>query len=130
MARLLVVEDQADVSDVLTEALRSRGYQVETAGDAFSARVALNAGSFDLMIADMVMPGRRDGDLARDAVAKGVQVVLMSGHPDRINETHDEFAFLAKPFSLDVLFDAVERALSESGATVDAAGPARARIAK
>ena len=132
MARLLVVEDQTDVGDVLTEALRTHGFDVVTVGDATSARAALNAEKFDLMIADMVIPGRRDGELANDAWAKGLQVVLMSGHPDRIAEAHGRFAFLAKPFSLDALFDVVERALTETTSAADAeerSGSPRAQTA-
>jgi DNA-binding NtrC family response regulator len=114
MARLLVVEDHTDVCEVLAEGLLAHGFDVVTAGSAAAARVALDSQSFDVMIADMVMPGGCDGNLANHAATKGARVILMSGHPDRFNETHEAFAFLTKPFSIGALLDVVQRALANS----------------
>jgi DNA-binding NtrC family response regulator len=120
MARLLIVEDQVEVGDVLAESLLSDGFDVVVVKTAAEARAALDAEKFDLMVADMVLPGRRDGGLAEAAIAKGAQVILMSGHPDHIEEAHEAFAFLAKPFSLGAFLDVVQRALGRSSAEVGA----------
>ena len=65
-ARLLLVDDDADLLVVLAEQLRDDGYDVATARDGVEALRRLESGWPDLVIVDMMMP-RRDGlSLARD----------------------------------------------------------------
>jgi two-component system response regulator MprA len=55
--RVLVVDDEPAVRESLSRSLRFEGYQVELAGDGYSALDALRAGHHDLVILDVMMPG-------------------------------------------------------------------------
>ena len=56
--RLLVVDDEPDICDILVDWLTPRGYVVETAGDADEALARLAQGGVDGMILDLHLPGR------------------------------------------------------------------------
>ena len=89
--RILVVEDEEAVRAVIGEQLQSLGYQVAQAGNAEQALEQLRAGRFDLLLTDVVMPGRLNGKGLSDEVARlwpDTRIVFMSGYPE--NElTHD-----------------------------------------
>lgn len=54
--RILVVEDDLSIRQLNTEMLKRAGYEVDAAEDGAAAWEALNAGSYDLLITDNVMP--------------------------------------------------------------------------
>lgn len=56
-AHILMVEDEIAVANELSQFLERRGYQVTPAGDGNEAMARLSAGSFDLIITDIRMPG-------------------------------------------------------------------------
>ncbi len=102
--RILVVEDEESVRAVISEQLQSLGYDVEQAGNAEQALVQLRAGRFDLLLTDVVMPGRLNGKGLSGEVARlwpETRIVFMSGYPE--NElTHNGpldggVMFMAKP---------------------------------
>ncbi len=118
--RILVVEDEEEIADYLVSGLREEGYTVEHATDGESARLELQAGSWDLVILDWWLPGvdgltvlrryrQASGDApvlfltARDAVSDRVRG-LDAGADD----------YLCKPFAFDELLARV-RALTRRG---------------
>ena len=83
--RILVVEDEPAVRAIVGEQLRSLGYDVQLAGDADQALALLRDHQFDLMLTDVVMPGRLNGKGLADEVGRswpGVRVVFMSGYSE------------------------------------------------
>ena len=56
MARILVVDDEPGVREMLTDALTMQGHTVSPAGDGFEALASLRADSFDLVVSDINMP--------------------------------------------------------------------------
>jgi CheY-like chemotaxis protein len=80
-----VVEDQADVRRVVAAQLDSLGYQVIEAEDGASALAVLSSDrSVDILLTDMVMPGKPQGSaLAEQAriIRPGIGVILMTGYP-------------------------------------------------
>ena len=58
---ILVVEDEESVRAIVGEQLRSLGYNVRQAGNAEEALAELHAHRFDLVLTDVVMPGRLNG---------------------------------------------------------------------
>jgi two-component system copper resistance phosphate regulon response regulator CusR len=54
--RILVVEDEAEIADFLVRGLREEGFTVEHVDDGEAARIALNAGGFDLVLLDWWLP--------------------------------------------------------------------------
>jgi two-component system, NtrC family, nitrogen regulation response regulator NtrX len=117
-AKILVVDDEADIRGLLQEILVEEGYDVEIAANAAEARQARNRGSHDLVLLDIWMPDIDGISLLREwsaALAHGAPVVMMSGHgtvETAIEATRlGAFDFVEKPLSLAKLLRTVERAL-------------------
>ena len=117
-ARILVVDDEADIRGLLKEILSEEGYEVEVAANAGEARVSRAAQAPDLVLLDIWMPDTDGISLLREwSVNDGLDcpVVMMSGHgtvETAVEATrlgaHD---FVEKPLSLTKLLRTVERAL-------------------
>lgn len=83
--RILVVEDEEAVRAIVGEQLRSLGYDVHLAGDAEQALALLRVHPFDLVLTDVVMPGRLNGKGLADEVGRSwpaTSVVFMSGYSE------------------------------------------------
>lgn len=104
--RLLLVEDDMLVRDVVAPALRSAGFLVKTADSGDEAYGILQGGQqFDIVFSDVVMPGKLSGvDLAERIAVQfpSVHVVLASGYSDRLSSTI-KARILPKPYDLPVL---------------------------
>jgi DNA-binding NtrC family response regulator len=127
MARenILVVDDEPDMRDALTAALRREGLCVSTAANGIEALEKVQGQSFDLIITDVRMP--RMGGLALlqelKRTSAAIPVIMMTGY-GRIEDAVEAmkagaFDYLLKPFSLEDLKTAVTKAL------VPRDGPAR-----
>ena len=81
-ARVLVVDDEPSMRQMLTIALRREGYQVSTAEDGAAALAALAAGQLDLLITDVRMPEMSGVDLLREAkrIDPALSVVMMTAY--------------------------------------------------
>ena len=118
--KILLVEDETIVRAVILQTLENHGYVVVEADSALSAQKvwAGHGGQFDLLVADMVMPGKLTGlelgDLLR-ARNPGLKVLLTSGYSAEMAGAGltqaKGTAFLQKPFSSQVLADAVRKCL-------------------
>jgi signal transduction histidine kinase/CheY-like chemotaxis protein len=105
--RVLLVEDDADVREVLQESLSASSWQVTQAADGAAAREVLEGDApLDIVVSDVVMPGAVSGvDLARLArtLRPGLPVLLISGYPTAtlaaqgVDEA--ELNLLRKPFT-------------------------------
>ena len=105
--RILFVEDEDSVRTFAVRALKKKGYDVIGCNSAENALEYLeNDTDFQLMITDMVMPGRSGAELAGIVREKipGIKILLASGYSEEIARRElagsDDFAFIAKPFSL------------------------------
>jgi DNA-binding NtrC family response regulator len=117
-ARILVVDDEADIRGLLKEILSEEGYEVEVAADAAQARSARATQVPDLVLLDIWMPDTDGITLLREwSVTDGYDcpVVMMSGHgtvETAVEATRlGAFDFVEKPLSLTKLLRTVERAL-------------------
>src|SRR5690242_12849656 len=116
-ARLLIVDDEANTLASLSRAFRLAGHEVTICDNAARALELAKNRSFDLILSDVVMPGRDGLVLLEDLRTNNVMspVVMMSG------QAHIEMAvratrlgaldFLEKPISTDKLLLTVEHAL-------------------
>lgn len=129
--RLLVADDEAPIRDVLRTALELEGHRVRCVEDGEAAIAAAAEEDFDVVLLDLTLPGLSGVEsLAEIRRARpGVGAVLMSGY-DESQLPHEEI-FLAKPFTLDGLADAVRRASTRGGETeeLEGAGEEVARVA-
>lgn len=106
-ARVLVVEDERDLREVLAEWLETKGYEVTEAGDGLEAVALLEAGlEPDVILLDLTMPrmnGWRFLDWLRAAPRHRDRRVLVASAYARDQPPTDANATLAKPFRPDVL---------------------------
>ena len=122
MARILVVDDEQAVCQLLEELLADEGYTVVTAGNGKEALARLVDGPPDLVITDVMMPLMGGPELcdalARDPSMEAIPVVVMSaaGEPGA-RQPCRYAAFVAKPFTLLALLETVERVLRDSART-------------
>jgi two-component system cell cycle sensor histidine kinase/response regulator CckA len=96
--RILVVDDERVVRELLAQMLRGQGYEVSVAGSAREAR-ALES-RWDLLVTDVVMPETDGVKLAQQIDAR--HVLFISGY-DQEALVHADSFFLQKPFSRDDL---------------------------
>jgi two-component system copper resistance phosphate regulon response regulator CusR len=118
--RILVVEDQEKIADLIADAL-SDSYQPVCAQNVEAAVEQLLSGDIDLVLLDCVLPGGSMWQVMLEADRIGVPVVLMTGDPGQVAEvTGGPRPYILKPFSIKKLLDVVD---AETGLTV---GPAAA----
>jgi two-component system, NtrC family, nitrogen regulation response regulator NtrX len=116
-AHLLIVDDEANTLASLSRAFRLEGHEAAVCDNANKALELAKSQSFDLILSDVVMPGKDGLTLLEELKAQGVPapVVMMSG------QAHIEMAvratrlgaldFLEKPISTEKLLLTVENAL-------------------
>jgi signal transduction histidine kinase/ActR/RegA family two-component response regulator len=118
--RLLLVEDNEELSLVTAALLASFGAQVSRAPGADEALRAAAGEPFDVVLSDVVMPGSMDGlALARELRRRwpGLPVLLASGYSSALTGAQSPhgggcgFEVLAKPFAPDALLTALQRAM-------------------
>jgi DNA-binding NtrC family response regulator len=118
-ARLLVVDDDAAVVDYLCESLEERGYSAVGVTSAREALQRVKDEDFDLVISDVEMPELRGVDLLEALLeAKPNQLVLLITAYGSVELAVAAVRagacdFLSKPFKIEALLHAIERAFSE-----------------
>ena len=119
--RILIVEDEDMVRAVAERALVRQGYVVETASDGEQALELFADGKrYDLVVSDVVMPNLDGPSMARQLRENygEIRLLFMSGYAEeQLRETIslDNVSFLAKPFSVQQIAEAVHDALAKDG---------------
>ncbi|MBV9491390.1 MAG: response regulator [Verrucomicrobia bacterium] len=118
---ILLVEDEGPVRATAALLLRSLGYEVlEASGAPEALRLAETApGPIDLLMADVVMPGRSGRELADRLRQRlpGLKVLFQSGYTGEMVDRYGALAeggFLQKPFRLETLAEKVREILDAS----------------
>ncbi|MFN3513613.1 MAG: PAS domain-containing protein [Phenylobacterium sp.] len=115
--KVLLVEDDPDVGDMIAAMLEELGHKVLRASGVTPALEILRGGeALDLLLTDLIMPGDKTGvDLAREAVAMrpGLPVILSSGYTGESLGPAEEtpWPLLRKPYSAEALAQTIERAV-------------------
>ncbi|MDD2988053.1 MAG: response regulator [Zoogloea sp.] len=119
MAKILIVDDEVGIRELLSEILRDEGHDIILAENAGAARAARNAARPDLVLLDIWMPDTDGVSLLKEWSANGqltMPVVMMSGHgtiDTAVEATRiGAMEFLEKPIALQKLLAAVKRGLS------------------
>ena len=121
-ADVLVVDDEADIRELVSGLLEDEGYAVRTASDADQALAALRARKPALMVLDIWMQGGGMDGLELLDMVKGLDpdlpVVMISGHGNIETAVsalkRGAYDFIEKPFKSDRLLVVVERALEQA----------------
>jgi len=113
--RILIVDDEPSVLDVMATVLLDAGYSVQTAADGYIALEIIDLAPPDLIITDVMMPHLNGWELLDHTHARNpdLPVILMSaGDWMRRRGTTpipDHAVFLGKPFSVEELLELVVR---------------------
>ena len=75
--RILLVEDEPGLSLTISDLLTVEGYEVETAMDGPSGLAKATGGSFDLVLLDVMLPGKNGFDVCRDLRQQGNDVAVL-----------------------------------------------------
>ncbi len=116
VARLLLVDDEAPLAELLKKYLERLGYEVEafTTPEAALARFEAAPEQFALVLTDLTLPGMNGEQMLERMLERNptVKAIISSGYP---HEPADrKILFLQKPFLPKMLAELIERALKES----------------
>lgn len=137
MHRVLVVDDESDVTELLQYRLEQEGYRVATLNDPLGFVVKVREFEPDLMLLDIMMPELSGIQLCRivraDPLMKDIPVIFLSARgevEDRIKglEAGAE-DYVSKPFNTNELLLRISKMLKRSGAPSEPAGQSRIEIA-
>jgi two-component system cell cycle sensor histidine kinase/response regulator CckA len=117
-ARVLVVDDEASILDIVDRVLLAAGYQTSLTTSPLEAlRLIESEPPFDLLLTDLVMPEMSGDELARRALVLRPQlkVLYLTGYSDRLFTLRswlwENEAFLDKPVTIEGLREAVALAI-------------------
>ncbi len=109
-ARVLVIEDEQNIRELVVGYLGEMGYRTESAGSIPEALACIAAERPSLIVLDLMLPGQSGlaflRDRASDRALSSIPVLVTSAAPhDRLRESKDlgAEAFLSKPFDFDAL---------------------------
>jgi PAS domain S-box-containing protein len=109
---VLLVEDNPDVAIASTGLLEQLGYSVRWVSDAEAALKEIERDGVDLVLSDIVMPGKLDGlSLARTIKQKRprLPILLASGYSEAAQNARAEFPILRKPYQIHELNEALSQ---------------------
>lgn len=138
-ARILLVEDDEILCDIISRNLQAREHEVNVAEDAHAALAYLRTTTYDLIVLDINLPDQTGWDVLRTALGEGrIQPLIVEGQgeklpvvvlsavrvgPGRLAEFHP-LAYLPKPFPMDALLrlasEAAERRATDVASEVSA----------
>ncbi len=119
MSRILVVDDDVDLLNLVSHPLRSQGFEVDSYDDSLEAEERIPIAGYDLMLTDLEMPERSGLDLLKLAkeVDPSTCVILLTGHADVDTAVeamkHGAFDYLKKPFPNKELLAVIEKGLRQ-----------------
>ena len=111
---ILVVDDNADVRDVIVDILQENHFRVTAASSGSVMRDFMETDdTVDCVTLDALMPGEASASLALHLKERGIPVVMISGSPDAMKYAMDNgIQLLRRPFHLQELYSAVNTALA------------------
>ena len=119
--RVLVVDDEPNILDVLSMALRFHGFEVETAATGAQALAAASAFKPQLMVLDVMLPDMEGFDVARRLGSRRAEIPIIfltarDATADKIRGlTIGGDDYVTKPFSLEELIARIRTVLRRSG---------------
>ncbi|MGH1363591.1 MAG: sigma-54-dependent transcriptional regulator [Calditrichia bacterium] len=119
IGRVMVVDDEENIREVLSNYLESLGYEVVTATDGQNALDNFEAGSFDLIVSDLLMPAIDGLELLKQIREKDKDVIflMITGYPSI--ETAVEaikkgaYDYITKPFHMEDVKLRIERSFEK-----------------
>lgn len=118
ICRVLIVENDAFVRNLLADVFEHEGYQFSTVATGAEMRNALDAEDYDIIVIDVTQPGNEDGfALAQIAREQGCGTILVTGdHNHRERLESSSHPYLLKPFRIQQLTEIADKILIETAA--------------
>ncbi|SCI15507.1 MULTISPECIES: response regulator transcription factor [unclassified Romboutsia] len=123
-ASILVVEDDANIQELIVEFLRAEDYKVDYASDGLEGIQLFKKNNYDLIILDIMMPNL-DGYSACKMIRKtsNVPIIFLTA----LNQENDELKgfelecddYITKPFSFNLLIKRVQAVLRRSNSSIE-----------
>ncbi len=120
MARILVVDDESKMQELLAKALARRGHEVRTAGDGVAAIAQLEESEAEVVFSDLRMPGLDGVELLAKVRERwpNTRLVIMTGHGDDVRTAVEAmklgaYDYLTKPLDLEEVAIIAQRAAQE-----------------
>lgn len=120
--KILVVEDSKKVASFIEKGLREEGYAVDVAHDGVDGTFKASVYDYDLLVLDIMLPGKSGLEVVRDLRSKGdsVPVLLLTARDSTENVVEGLDAggddYLTKPFAFDELLARVRALVRRGGA--------------
>ncbi|MEW8507907.1 MAG: phosphate regulon transcriptional regulator PhoB [Candidatus Thiodiazotropha sp.] len=123
MQRILIVEDEPEVREMIRFVLEPKGYLVDEAGNAQEARLQLSQQSYDLILMDWMLPGRSGLELTRELKRNTHQdtppVIMLTARAeekDKVNGLESGADdYITKPFSTKEMLARIKAVIRRSG---------------
>jgi DNA-binding NtrC family response regulator len=118
--RILIVEDQEEIAEILGEIVESLGHDVSFAPTIAAAVTAVRTDALDAILLDVVLPDAREteGLDALRAASPSIPIVMVTANVDedlaRALLKHGAFDYIMKPFDRDQLDRALTAAIGGS----------------
>jgi two-component system OmpR family response regulator len=115
--RVLVIEDNEQVSALLDQVISLEGYAVELVRPPLDDTASIAFADYDVALIDLSLPHGHDAfAMARRAAAAGIAVILMSGNRGTYEEAgRTPYPFLKKPFRIARLIELIQQVLQRAG---------------
>ena len=127
MSRILVVEDDSAISELITMNLTVCGYECEAAYDGTQALNAIEKNDYDLALLDVMLPEKDGFELMAYMAKRNIQVIYVSARAEAADRIKEDY--IVKPFDITELILRVEKVISRmepkrkiytvSGVTID-----------
>jgi DNA-binding response OmpR family regulator len=120
VGRILIADDEETFSQSTADLLRQEGYQCDCVPDAAVGIEKLDKNNYDLLIADIKMPGNRDLEFVQDLpkLAEGTPAIIVTGYPSRKSAIQavglPVVAYMVKPIDFKQLLENVNIAIEKS----------------
>jgi len=118
---VLVVDDEQDICDYLTDFLGGEGYRVVTVTDPTLALETLRGGDYHICVLDLMMPKLSGIDLLGQIrkIDDDIAVIILTGYPSLETSMqsieYEISAYIKKPFSIDDFRQVIERIAKKKG---------------
>lgn len=116
MSRILVIEDEHQIQEILVEFLREYGYEVDSAYDGVEGIDLFQRHVYDLVLLDIMMP-KIDGFVVLELIRKdsNVPVIIITAMEEEVNQMRgfdlQADDYITKPFSMNLVIRRIEAVL-------------------
>jgi len=120
MQRILVIDDEPSIRELLKDFFTGKGFEVATSQDGETALALLKENKFDILLLDLMMPGMNGLDVLRALTSENliVPTVMMTAYASVSTAVEamklGAFDYITKPFVLEDVYLTVKRALDVS----------------